>query len=57
MQSAKTFSHLESTIDKTADRVEKLQTLSVHQQTQVDLICESAELLEYLNEQVKSMER
>lgn len=57
MQSARNFSQLEATMDKTADRVEKLQTLSVQQQTQVDVICEAAELLECLNEQVKAMER
>lgn len=44
-------------MDKTSDRVEKLQTISVTQQSQVDAICEAAELLEALNEQVKSMER
>lgn len=57
MQSARTFSQLEQTMDKTSDRVEKIQTLSVHQQSQVDLICEAADLLECLNEQVKAMER
>lgn len=57
MQSARNFSQLEATMDKTSDRVEKLQTISVTQQSQVDAICEAAELLEALNEQVKSMER
>lgn len=57
MQSARGFSQLEGTMDKTADRVEKLQILSVQQQSQVDAICEAAELLECLNEQVKAMER
>ena len=57
MQSAKGFAQLETTMDKTSDRVEKLQTLSVHQQSQVDLICESAEFLDNIREQMRAMER
>lgn len=57
MQSAKGFAQLETTMDKTSDRVEKLQTLSVHQQSQVDLICESAEFLDTIREQMRAMER
>lgn len=57
MQSAKNFAQLEQTMDRTADRVEKLQILSVEQQSQIDAICESVELLEALNEQIKAMER
>lgn len=57
MQSAKNFCQLEPTMDKTTERVQKLQTLSVQQQAQVDLICEAADQLENLNEQIKAMER
>lgn len=57
MQSAKNGAHLEATMDKTVDRMQKMQLLEVQWQCEVDTVCEAAETLDTILEQVRAMER
>uniref|UniRef100_A0A182P6X0 BLOC-1-related complex subunit 7 n=1 Tax=Anopheles epiroticus TaxID=199890 RepID=A0A182P6X0_9DIPT len=57
MQAAKNFAYHESTVDNSIQNLKKMEIIFQHLNYQYEAIEQAAEKLEYVEEQVKAMER